>query len=479
MMRIFIANTHCINNRDAQKPAYTQLKSTDYKIMNKEVEEKEERMTKILNHNESEKGSKYSKNERPITSVNPNRGLKKLIVDHAGDNQERGYSIKTYNNFDRKGNQNVDLETSCYNNQVDDQEADDVIGIMNSKNSKETVNSQKFNFDSMLKKNNNYIQHANIGNPEKKPETKEFDYLDYQWNVDNLKKISDEQSKYDNLDGDLDSYFSNLSSLLNKAHDKDQNKEHHSFQFNNEYLSKDKVQNVNEVVDIYKELGLPKLPDELPKLESKSYEHYIPDYKSTYTNENFENENPNINNASKYYDNFKPDYYNPDIDSILNPRLPQYGYNKNKLNEIPSWKDSKIINYNQDVYHESEEEEHRQFPPSSFGISKITPSTTINSSSMEYKYNYPNHVASDHDLNEEERIYAPIPYSANPVQRQTPYPQTRQVIESKQSIVPPQPMCFADILKNQTKPQVQSEGRNIFAKPSIPINNAPSQVCLI
>ena len=169
-------------NRNEQKPAYVQLKTSDYQMMNREIEEKEHRITKILNHNENSKVSKQSRKERPITSIQPNRGQKKLIVDHSIENNEdRHCSIKTYNNYVNDQPKHEDFYENEFNNgEVHSPETDDIIGMMNDRNSRPTNNVSKFGVNSMQKKST-YPSYADQKqNIQAKIENQEFDYLDYQ-----------------------------------------------------------------------------------------------------------------------------------------------------------------------------------------------------------------------------------------------------------------------------------------------------------
>ena len=455
--------------------------------MNREIEEKEHRMTKILNHNENSKVSNQPRKERPITSIQPNRGQKKLIVDHSIENNEDKHcSIKTYNNYVNDQPKHEDFYENEFNNgEVHSPETDDIIGMMNDRNSRPINNVSKFGVNSMQKKST-YPSYADQKqNTKANIENQEFDYLDYQWNIDNLKKISDEQSKYDNLGGDLDSYFSGLNSLLGKRQGTNPVPNYQPSSNIEDLHQDNKPRNINEVVDIYKELGLPKLPDELPKLESLNYRNVIPNYKSSYGNENLENENPNINFAANYYDCSKEDAFNPDIDSILNPKLSQNLYNKNMISEIPSWRDAKLVLNNQQnphVSYDMYEEAPRSLPvTTSYGVSKYSGNTVLQQN--KFDVNYKNNDLIDHDFHEEERMQAPVPYSVNQTQSNASYmyaqSESYRAPEPNKSVIPPKPMCFADVLKNQTKPQVASEGRSIFIKPSVPINNASSQVSQI
>lgn len=454
--------------------------------MSREIEENEHQMTKILNHNDNANGSRQTRKDRPITSTQPNRAQKRLIVNHSQEsNEDRNYKPKAYNNFMRNRSSNGDLDDNQNDNSTGyDNEADDLVGIMNNRNTSAATNQSKLPANALQKKNmySNFMDQQS--STKNKTENQEIDYLDYQSNIDNLKKIADEQSKYDNLGGDLDSYFTGLNSLLGKKQSSNPTSSYQPSYVSDDIYKDDKPKNINEVVDIYKELGLPQLPDELPKLQSVNYKNVTPDYSSLYNNQNLENENPNINFGQLYSGFSKVDAFNPDIESILNPKLSQNSYNKNMLNEIPSWREPKPVTNN----HFSSYENYDSYEeaPRSFPVSNQVPKTYANTNSQPKAFgvNYQSNDLIDSDLHEEQRMQAPVPYSINPVKSTVNYMHTQpgyiRAPEPSKNVVAPKPVCFADVLKSQPKPQTATtEGQSIYFKPVIPTNNVPSQVSQI
>jgi len=171
--------------------------------MQEELEEKEEKFSGILNHDETQKTQKSKKlqgRKRPITSTKPGKTQNKKIIDYAEDNkiESEQDSFQTYDNYHKKEykfNQDLDLS---HQNQED---LNNVIDIMNNKSENETTQKPHIK-ESQFQMDSSNNTHAKI---EEAPEEKEHDYLDFQVNLDNLKKIHEEQEKFDFMSNDLDS----------------------------------------------------------------------------------------------------------------------------------------------------------------------------------------------------------------------------------------------------------------------------------
>lgn len=185
-------------------------------------------------------------------------------------------------------------------------------------------------------------------NLKNKTEDNDFDYLDYQSNIDNLKKITEEQAKFDYLENDLDACFGKFSSMLgNNEAPKTTSTYENTFQRQEPQSVPSQPEHYPKPQkDIYEELGLPKLPPAIPKLQSQPYtsyttpsdsapKSYIPDYSQIYKPQSSENQNPNMPPfQNQVLRGGHPETYNPDIDSILNPSAAK------PLNEAekPTWR---------------------------------------------------------------------------------------------------------------------------------------------
>lgn len=163
--------------------------------MQKDIQNKEKQFMSVLTHDDSK--PKVQSRKRPITSTQPGKMKNKQVIDYSKDDSEgEEESMRTYDQFNQKDYKfNSDLDINNSN-----EECDDVIDFMNNK---QTPNNPPAN------KYSNWNQQRHIEAIQKpvisQHEPKEYDYLDYDSNLENLKKINDEQAKFDYLDNDLDS----------------------------------------------------------------------------------------------------------------------------------------------------------------------------------------------------------------------------------------------------------------------------------
>lgn len=178
-------------------PKYQPMKKVNHEKMKREVEDREDKFLKVLNNEESRQSDKPNGRKRPITSTQPSKIKNRQIVDYAEESdEETTQTFKTYEDYSRKEYRfNKDLNTS--DNQEGDQsgEIDDVIDFMNSEPKQEAGENYGFPIR----------QPRQEVKKEEKVQEQEYDYLDYQNNIDNLKKITEEQAKFDYLETDLDS----------------------------------------------------------------------------------------------------------------------------------------------------------------------------------------------------------------------------------------------------------------------------------
>lgn len=248
-------------------PKYQPMKKVNHEKMKREVEDREDKFLKVLNNEESRQSDKPNGRKRPITSTQPSKIKNRQIVDYAEESdEETTQTFKTYEDYSRKEYRfNKDLNTS--DNQEGDQsgEIDDVIDFMNSEPKQETGENYGFPIR----------QPRQEVKKEEKVQEQEYDYLDYQNNIDNLKKITEEQAKFDYLETDLDSWFSKFNSLLGKTNPKSSNEIGFDDTFKRQTQNPAPVYKPSPVTqekDIYEEFGLPKLPPAIPVLQSQNYQ---------------------------------------------------------------------------------------------------------------------------------------------------------------------------------------------------------------
>jgi hypothetical protein len=163
--------------------------------MQKDTQNKEKQFISALTHNESK--PKPQGRKRPITSTQPGKMKNKQVIDYSKDDSDNEIEVtRTYEQYNQKEYKfNSDLNV---NN--DQQESDDVIDFMNHKQTK---------YNQPINKYSNWNQQRHIQAIQEpdisQPEAAEFDYLDYDSNLQNLRKINEEQAKFDYMDSDLDS----------------------------------------------------------------------------------------------------------------------------------------------------------------------------------------------------------------------------------------------------------------------------------
>jgi hypothetical protein len=169
--------------------------------MDKDLEEREKRFLKVLEHDEQKPPKKPEGKQRPITSTQPSRAPKQKVVDYSKPDEEVSQKFTTFEIEDKAFNKDLKVEE-----ETQDHDLNDVIKLMNSNNENTEEQKKEFNFQSKGYQLNTEF------NKEIKRDTKilskqeeEYDYLDYQDNLDNLKRIKDEQAKFDYLENDLDS----------------------------------------------------------------------------------------------------------------------------------------------------------------------------------------------------------------------------------------------------------------------------------
>lgn len=172
--------------RVQEEEAYQPVKKTNHKKMKKEVEEREGRFLKVLQHDEQKPISKPQGRKRPITATAPNKIKNRQVVDYAEESDDDTQQVfRTYQDYEEKERKfNKDLEVS--ESQSNQEELDDVIDLMNNHNQDKQ-------------------SYQRVKKPMEQKVEKEYDYLDYEDNLDNLKKINEEQAKFDTLGNDLDS----------------------------------------------------------------------------------------------------------------------------------------------------------------------------------------------------------------------------------------------------------------------------------
>jgi hypothetical protein len=161
--------------------------------MQKDTQIQEEQFISALTHNKT----KPQGRKRPITSTQPGKMKNKQVIDYSKDDSDNEVEVtRTYDQYNQKDYKfNSDLRVHN-----DQQEDDDIIDFMNNK---QTTYNQPVN------KYSNWNQQRNIEAIHEpgisQPEAAEFDYLDYDSNIQNLRKINEEQAKFDYMESDLDS----------------------------------------------------------------------------------------------------------------------------------------------------------------------------------------------------------------------------------------------------------------------------------
>lgn len=169
--------------RAAEEEPYKPIKKANHQKMRQEVEEREERFLKVLQHDDQKAKPKPSGRKRPITSTAPTKIKNRQVVDQAQESDEDTQQVfRTFEEYEEKDRKfNKDLEVS--DSQDNQQELDDVIDLMN-----------------------NHRQQPNKEKQQKvERDEQEYDYLDYESNLENLKKINEEQVKFDTLGKDFES----------------------------------------------------------------------------------------------------------------------------------------------------------------------------------------------------------------------------------------------------------------------------------
>lgn len=143
-------------------PRYVPMKKVNHKMMNREVQENEERFMKALQHDTEKQTKKPQGRQRPITSTHAGNPKKKQVIDYAEESDEEqdiNQSIRTYDNYNnREYKFNKDLDdtstnqSNIHNNQ--DEDIDDVIGLMNEPKRSETniEANRKFTYQPKLAK---------------------------------------------------------------------------------------------------------------------------------------------------------------------------------------------------------------------------------------------------------------------------------------------------------------------------------------
>lgn len=189
------------NRYQGEGPAYVPLaKKNHLKKMKEKVDDLEGQFKQALDFSETDKRNLPLGRKRPITTTGKHTFF--LLSQIIGGNTKK--SVIKYS----KTNNDIDVDDENDVNQSEMDDLDSVIGIMNTKlKSKPGSNNssdKKYKFDPKT------IEHEakrlfTQESSEKKSPPKEVDYLDYEENMDNLKKIMDEQSKFDYLANDLDS----------------------------------------------------------------------------------------------------------------------------------------------------------------------------------------------------------------------------------------------------------------------------------
>lgn len=193
--------------RGDTRPAYTQSnpKKVDKSRMKHEVESRTDAFMQALNSSESDKPNQPLGRKRPITTTGGMKP-KKQIIDYAQEDEgNSNNSAKKY-----RFNKDLDVDGQVKTDQSEIDELDDVIGFMNNKKLSE-IGSH----NGSGKKQQLSARRVNFDEPAFVPETevkvtplvpkKEYDYLDYEENLDNLKKITEEQAKFDYWSNDVDS----------------------------------------------------------------------------------------------------------------------------------------------------------------------------------------------------------------------------------------------------------------------------------
>jgi len=93
--------------RYQEEPCYTQVKKVNHQKMSKELEEKEKKFLRVLEHDEQKQQKKPQvkpqERKRPITSTKPSKAIKKSVPGNFRENESENCQVfRTYNDYDNK-----------------------------------------------------------------------------------------------------------------------------------------------------------------------------------------------------------------------------------------------------------------------------------------------------------------------------------------------------------------------------------------